>query len=177
MKILDLFKQSHLMAARFFLIIFAAASLLTLACSGDKTLSNSPTKTATASGATASPTPRKLSSADAIAAFEKANLEIVSLHPIEKSEDANALEIEGTEFSIPSAGKNMYGRVFSYANSVDAAETTNANERIAALLEADSKFKNSFYWSLNYENLMVQISRKVPQKKARLYFDALLTVK
>lgn len=183
MKILDLFKQSDLITARFFLVIFAAASLLTIGCSGDKTRSNSPTKTATASGATASPTPRKLSSADAIAAFEKANLEIASPHPIEKSKDADrvkvefAEEIEGTEFSIPSAGKNMRGRVFSYANFVDAAETTNASEGVAKLFEGSGEFKNSFYWSLNYKNLMVQISRKVPQKKAKLYFDALQSVK
>lgn len=182
MKILDLFKQSALITARFFLIIFAAASLLMIGCSGDKTQSNSPTKTATASGATATPMPRKLSSAEAIAAFEEANLEIVSPHPIDKSKDTDRVkgefgEIEGMEFSIPSAGKNMRGRVFSYANFVDAAEATNASEGIAKLFENSGEFKNSFYWSLNYKNLMVQISRKVSQKQANLYFDALQSVK
>jgi hypothetical protein len=183
MKILDLFKGGDLITVRFFLVIFAAASFLTLACSGDKTLSNSPTKTATASGATASPTPRKLSSADAIAAFEKANLEIVSPHPIEKSKDAHrvnadfAEEIEGTEFSIPSAGKNMRVRVFSYANAIDAFETTLRQEGTAEFFEGSNESKDLSYRHLNYKNLMVQISRQIPQKKAKLYFDALLTVK
>ncbi len=188
MKILDLFKQSDLITARFFLVIFAAASLLTIGCSGDKTLSNSPTKTATASGTTASPTPRKLSSADAIAAFEKANLEIVSPHPIENADKINveiggrkfeiAEEIEGMEFFIPSTGKNMRGRVFSYTNAIDATETTHIYQSHATISEYGSnEFKDTLYWSLNYKNLMVQISRQIPQKKAKLYFDALQSVK
>ncbi len=170
-------RSSHLS----FTLAVAASCSLIINCSGNRTESNAapPIETTNVTtNASASPTAptveRKLSSADAIEAFKKAGLEVTEAHAVEKPTDPNSLEIEGTQFSTSSAGKGQDGRVFSYRSAMDAQKMENLYDRLADQMGGQKDM--SLYWSFARGNLLVQISRTVPKKKAQLYADALQSV-
>lgn len=107
-------------------------------------------------------------SADAIAAFRDARLEVGALMPVETAGPTPQTHREGTRFMIPSLGQDSGGRVFSFETQRDL------DAKQAYYDNAGRNVLFGFSWVFTHRNLLLQINGSLPRAEAIRYRDALL---
>jgi len=121
---------------------------------------------------TSTPKPRAFqewNTAQAVAAFKAAGLEVESVTPMTKDDYGLApmTAVEAIRFLIPSLCSDCGGRVFSFASQADLDLVRNYYVQLG---KSSAAF---FSWTFVNGNVLVQINGDLPEAKARLYETAL----
>lgn len=118
----------------------------------------------------------RFASKDAIAAFERAGLELGATRPMTRDDFGLApyVATEGTRFVIPSlsrtTGEESGGRVMSFASQEDL-------DRTKAYYDDLGRGSAAFFsWTFAAGNVLVQINGELGEPQARQYEAALKTL-
>jgi hypothetical protein len=114
---------------------------------------------------------RKWKNAQIIAAFKAAGLEAENPRPMSKPQDYGqmpAIDVEGTQFNIPSAGEDALGHIYSFASEGDL-------EKMVAYYANASA--DNFSWVYVKDNILAQIDGRLEEDKAKKYEAAIGDVK
>jgi hypothetical protein len=119
------------------------------------------------------PTFQKWNSAEVIAAFRAAGLEVGDTWTLKKDDLGMApmIYVEGTRFLVPSVCADCGGKVFDFAKLDDLDRT---REYYVELGEASAVF---FSWTFVKDNILLQINGDLPEDKARAYEATLGSLK
>jgi hypothetical protein len=149
------------------------------ACTSGKQSSPPPAQVSPQAVASPSPTTgtaagtafQKWKNSQVVDAFKAAGLEADNPRPMSKPQDYGAaptVDIEATQFNIPSLGEGGGGHIYSFASENDL------EKMIKYYADASA---NNFSWVYVRDNLLVQIDGRLEEEKAKRYEAALGNVK
>ncbi|MGC8877904.1 MAG: hypothetical protein ACP5R2_01610 [Anaerolineae bacterium] len=110
--------------------------------------------------------------ADVVNAFRDAGLECEDPQPLAVNDGtAPFIAEEATRFMLPSVCDGCSGRIYSFSNQ---AQLDQARDYYIGLGEQDPQY---FSWIYVRENILVQLNGRMPEEKARLYRQALMSMR
>ena len=111
-------------------------------------------------------------SADVVNAFWDAGLECEDPQPLAVDDGtAPFIAEEATRFMLPSVCDGCSGRIYSFSNQ---AQLDRARDYYIGLGEQDPQY---FSWIYVRENILVQLNGRMPEERARLYRQALMSMR
>ncbi len=114
----------------------------------------------------------KWSPDDVINIFKAKGLEVQDIKPLTAEDYAPlpAKAKEAIKFSIPSNGEHAEGCIFSFERRDDM-------EKITDYYRTLNKKEKLHSWTFTRDNVLVVLKGEIPEKKTRLYEDALKKLK
>jgi len=116
--------------------------------------------------------PYKWLPGDVINIFNANGLEVQDIKPL-TAEDYSSLPAKAKEaikFTIPSNGEHAEGCIFSFERRDDMEKITDHYRKL-------NKKEKLHSWTFTRDNVLVVLKGEIPEKKARLYEDALKKLK
>jgi hypothetical protein len=125
----------------------------------------------TAAGAAPGAAFQKWKNSQFVEAFKAAGLEAQDPRPMSKPQDYGkvpTIDVEGTQFTIPSLGEDGRGHIYSFASEDELEKMVKYYGDASA---------DNFSWVYVKDNVLVQLDGRLDEEKAKLYEAAMGNVR